>query len=185
MPHQFTTSYAKDSIDLFRYYKKLAERAMAQCPDEALFTVLDPESNSITIIVKHMAGNMRSRWMDFLTTDGEKPDRNRDTEFEDPPKTRAELLALWERGWKYVFDALEPLTEADMARTVTIRTEPHSVMQAINRQIAHYAHHIGQILFLAKHLTTKATGRWESLSVPRGQSKQFTAEVAAGRKSQR
>ena len=185
MPHQFTTSYAKDSIDLFRYYKKLAERAMAQCPDEALFTVLDPESNSIAIIVKHMAGNMRSRWRDFLTTDGEKPDRNRDTEFEDPPKTRAELLALWERGWKYVFDALEPLTEADMARTVTIRTEPHSVMQAINRQIAHYAHHIGQILFLAKHLTTKATGRWESLSVPRGQSKQFTAEVAAGRKSQR
>ena len=185
MPHQFTTSYAKDSLGLFRYYKKLAERAMAQCPDEALFTVLDPESNSIAIIVKHMAGNMRSRWRDFLTSDGEKPDRNRDTEFEDPPKTRAELLALWERGWKYVFDALEPLTEADMARTVTIRTEPHSVMQAINRQIAHYAHHIGQILFLAKHLTTKATGKWDSLSVPRGQSKQFTAEVAAGRKSQR
>jgi len=185
MPHQITTSYEKDSIDLFRYYKKLADRAMAQCPDDALFTVLDPESNSIAIIVKHMAGNMRSRWRDFLTTDGEKPDRNRDTEFEDPPKTRAELLALWERGWKYVFDALEPLTEADMARTVTIRTEPHSVMQAINRQIAHYAHHIGQILFLAKHLTTKATGKWDSLSVPRGQSRQFTAEVAAGRKSQR
>jgi uncharacterized damage-inducible protein DinB len=185
MPHQFTTSYAKDSIDLFRYYKKLAERAMAQCADDALFTVLDAESNSIAIIVKHMAGNMRSRWRDFLTTDGEKPDRNRDTEFEDAPKTRAELLALWERGWKYVFDALEPLTEADMARTVTIRTEPHSVMQAINRQIAHYAHHIGQILFLAKHLTTKATGKWDSLSVPRGQSRQFTAEVAAGRKSQR
>ena len=185
MPHQFTTSYAKDSIDLFRYYKKLAERAMAQCPNEALFIVLDSESNSIAIIVKHMAGNMGSRWRDFLTTDGEKPDRNRDTEFEDAPKTRAELLALWERGWKYVFDALEPLTEADMARTVTIRTEPHSVMQAINRQIAHYAHHIGQILFVAKHLTTKATGKWDSLSVPRGQSKQFTAEVAAGRKSQR
>jgi hypothetical protein len=185
MPHQLTTSYLKDSIDLFRYYKKLAERAMAQCPDGALFTVLDPESNSIAIIVKHMAGNMRSRWMDFLTTDGEKPDRNRDTEFETPPKTRAELLALWERGWKYVFDALEPLTDADLTRTVTIRTEPHSVMQAINRQIAHYAHHIGQILFLAKHLTTKATGKWESLSVPRGQSKQFAADVAAGRKSQR
>lgn len=185
MPHQFTTSYVKDSTDLFRYYKKLAERAMAQCPDDALFTVLDPESNSIAIIVKHMAGNMRSRWRDFLTTDGEKPDRNRDTEFETPPKTRAELLELWERGWKYVFDALEPLTETDMARAVTIRTEPHSVMQAINRQIAHYSHHIGQILFLAKHLTTKATGKWDSLSVPRGQSKQFTAEVATGRKSQR
>jgi uncharacterized damage-inducible protein DinB len=185
MPHQLTTSYLKDSMDLFRYYKKLAERAMAQCPDDALFTVLDPESNSIAIIVKHMAGNMRSRWMDFLTTDGEKPDRNRDTEFEDAPKTRAELLEMWERGWKYVFDALEPLTEADLARKVTIRTEPHSVMQAINRQIAHYAHHIGQIVFLAKHLTTKATGKWDSLSVPRGQSKQFTAEVTAGRKSQR
>jgi hypothetical protein len=92
---------------------------------------------------------------------------------------------MWERGWKYVFDALEPLTEADLARKVTIRTEPHSVMQAINRQIAHYAHHIGQIVFLAKHLTTKATGKWDSLSVPRGQSKQFTAEVTAGRKSQR
>jgi hypothetical protein len=180
-----TTSYLKDSIDLFRYYKKLAERAMAQCPDAGLFTVLDTESNSIAIIVKHMSGNMRSRWRDFLTTDGEKPDRHRDTEFEEPPKTRAELMELWERGWKYVFDALEPLTEADMTRTVTIRTEPHSVMQAINRQTAHYSHHIGQILFLAKHLTFKATGKWDSLSVPRGQSKQFAADVAAGRKSQR
>jgi hypothetical protein len=185
MAHQLTTSYLKDSLDLFRYYKKLGERAMAQCPDQALFTTLDEESNSIAIIVKHMAGNMRSRWRDFLTTDGEKPDRNRDSEFEDPPKTRAELLELWERGWKYVFDVLEPLTDADLSRTVTIRTEPHSVMQAINRQIAHYSHHIGQILFEAKHLTVKATGKWESLSVPRGQSKQFAADVAAGRKSQR
>jgi uncharacterized damage-inducible protein DinB len=185
MPHQFTTSYIKDSVDLFRYYKNLAERAMAQCPDEALFTILDAESNSIAIIVKHMAGNMRSRWRDFLTTDGEKPDRNRDTEFEEPPRTRAELLDLWERGWKYVFDALQPLTDADVTRTVTIRNEPHSVMQAINRQMAHYAHHIGQILFLAKHLTVTSTGKWQSLSVPRGQSKQFTADVAAGRKSQR
>ncbi len=176
MAHQFTTSYVKDSIDLFRYYKKLAERAMAQCPDEGLFVTLDPESNSIAIVVKHMAGNMRSRWMDFLTTDGEKPDRNRDTEFEDAPKTRAELLELWESGWKYLFDALTPLTDADLTRSVPIRTEPHSVMQAINRQVAHYAHHIGQIVFLAKHLTTKATGKWDSLSVPRGQSKQFTAE---------
>jgi uncharacterized damage-inducible protein DinB len=185
MAHQLTTSYLKDSIDLFRYYKKLAERAMAQCPDAGLFTVLDAESNSIAIIVKHISGNMRSRWRDFLTTDGEKPNRHRDTEFEEPPKTRAELMELWERGWKYLFDALEPLTEADMTRTVTIRTEPHSVMQAINRQMAHYAHHIGQILFLAKHLAVKATGKWDSLSVPRGQSKQFAADVAAGRKSQR
>jgi uncharacterized damage-inducible protein DinB len=185
MAHQLTTSYLKDSIDLFRYYKKLAERAMAQCTDAGLFTTLDAESNSIAIIVKHMSGNMRSRWRDFLTTDGEKPDRHRDTEFEEPPKIRAELMELWERGWKYLFDALEPLTEVDLTRTVTIRTEPHSVMQAINRQIAHYSHHIGQILFLAKHLTVKATGKWDSLSVPRGQSKQFAADVAAGRKSQR
>jgi hypothetical protein len=185
MPHQFTTSYVKDSIDLFRYYKNLAERAMAQCPDAALFTPLDAESNSIAIIVKHMSGNMRSRWSDFLTSDGEKPDRNRDTEFEEAPKTRAELLELWERGWKYVFDALQPLTDADVTRTVTIRNEPHSVMQAINRQVAHYSHHIGQILFLAKHLTFTSTGKWQSLSVPPGQSKQFTADVAAGRKSQR
>jgi uncharacterized damage-inducible protein DinB len=185
MPHQFTTSYVKDTIDLFRYYKKLGERSMAQCSDESLLAVIDAESNSIAIIVKHMAGNMRSRWMDFLTTDGEKPDRNRDTEFEDAPKTRAALMELWERGWKYVFDALEPLKDADLGCTLTIRTEPHSVMQAINRQVAHYAHHVGQMVFLAKHLTAKATGKWDSLSVPRGQSKQFAADVAAGRKSQR
>jgi Protein of unknown function (DUF1572) len=183
MPHQLSTSYLQDSIGLFRYYKKLADRAMAQCPDEALFVTLDPESNSIATIVKHMSGNMRSRWQDFLTTDGEKPDRNRDTEFETPPTTRAELLEMWERGWKYVFDALEPLTEADLTRTVTIRTEPHTVMQAINRQIAHYAHHVGQILFLAKHLTFTKTGKWESLSVPRGKSAEINAQVAAGKLS--
>jgi uncharacterized protein DUF1572 len=185
MAHQFTTSYVKDSTDLFRYYKKLGERAMAQCPDAALFTTIDAESNSIAIIVKHMAGNMRSRWTDFLTSDGEKPDRHRDTEFEEPPKTRAGLLESWERGWKCLFDALEPLTDGDLTRSVPIRTEPHSVMQAINRQVAHYAHHVGQIVFLAKHLTVKATGKWDSLSVPRGQSKQFAADVAAGKKSQR
>ena len=158
---------------------------MAQCPDEGLFTKLDAESNSIALIVKHMAGNMRSRWTDFLTTDGEKPDRNRDTEFEDPPTTRAALLELWERGWKYVFDALQPLTDADLGRRVTIRTEPHSVMQAIHRQIAHYAHHVGQIVFLAKHLTAKATGKWDSLSVPRGKSAEINAKVASGEVSQR
>jgi hypothetical protein len=185
MALQFTTSYSKDSLDLFRYYKKLAERAMEQCPDEGLFATLDPESNSIATIVKHLAGNMRSRWTDFLTTDGEKPDRHRDTEFETPPQNRAELLALWERGWKCLFDALEPLTDADLTKTVTIRAEPHSVMQAINRQMAHYSHHIGQILFAAKHFTTAKTGKWDSLSVPRGGSKQFAADVAAGKKSQR
>jgi hypothetical protein len=183
MPHQLSTSYLQDSIGLFHYYKKLGERAMAQCSDEALFITLDAESNSIAIIVKHLSGNMRSRWLNFLTTDGEKPDRNRDTEFETPASTRTELIEQWERGWKYVFDALEPLTEADLGRTVTIRTEPHSVMQAINRQVAHYAHHVGQILFLAKHLTFAKTGKWESLSVPRGKSAEINAKVAAGKLS--
>lgn len=185
MAHEFTTSYLKDATDLFRYYKKLGDRAMAQCSDEGLFAVLDPESNSIAVIVKHLSGNMRSRWTDFLTTDGEKPDRNRDTEFEQPTATRTDLIEMWDRGWKYLFDALELLKESDMTLKVTIRTEPHSVLQAINRQLAHYAHHIGQIVFLAKHLTAKATGKWNSLSVPRGRSQQFTADVAAGRKSQR
>src|SRR5271155_251719 len=185
MPHQLSTSYLRDSIGLLHYYKKLAGRAMAQCPDDALFATLDPESNSIALIVKHMSGNMRSRFRDFLTSDGEKPDRNRDTEFENPPKTRAQLMELWERGWKYVFDALEPLTEADLTRTVTIRSEPHSVMQAINRQVAHYAHHVGQILFLAKHLAFTKTGKWESLSVPRGKSADMNAKVAAGETSAR
>ena len=182
MAHQFTTSYLKDSLDVFRYYKKLGERAMAQCPDDALFASLDAESNSIAIIVKHMAGNMRSRWTDFLTTDGEKPDRNRDTEFETPPKTRAELKELWERGWKHVFDALEPLGDEDLVRTITIRTEPHSVMQAINRQIAHYSYHVGQIVYVAKHLSGS---KWQTLTVPKKESAEFNARVAAGEISQR
>ena len=182
MAHQFTTSYLKDSLDVFRYYKKLGERAMAQCPDDALFASLHAESNSIAIIVKHMAGNMRSRWTDFLTTDGEKPDRNRDTEFETPPKTRAALMELWERGWKYVFDALEPLGDEDLVRTITIRTEPHSVMQAINRQVAHYSYHVGQIVYVAKHL---AGNKWQTLTVPKKKSAEFNARVAAGEASQR
>ena len=182
MTHQLTTSYLKDSIDVFRYYKKLGERAMAQSPDEGLFTTLDAESNSVAIIVKHMAGNMRSRWTDFLTTDGEKPDRHRDTEFEEPPKTRAELMELWERGWKYMFDALESLTDADLTQTVTIRTEPHSVMQAINRQVAHYSYHVGQIVYLARHF---AGDKWQTLSVPKKKSAEFNRKVASGELSQR
>lgn len=182
MAHQFSTSYLKDSLDVFRYYQKLGDRAMAQCPDEGLFRTLDAESNSIAIIVKHMTGNMRSRWMDFLTTDGEKPGRNRDSEFEQPPQTRAELLELWERGWKYVSDALEPLTDSDLTRTVTIRTEPHSVMQAINRQVAHYSYHVGQIVYLARHF---AGDKWQTLTIPKKKSAEFNARVAAGEASQR
>jgi hypothetical protein len=184
MAHQFTTSYLKDSMDVFRYYKKLGEKAIAQCSDGGLFETLDAESNSVAIIVKHMAGNMRSRWSDFLMTDGEKPDRNRDSEFEQPPKTRAELLELWERGWKYVLAALEPLTDADLTRTVTIRTEPHSVTQAINRQVAHYSYHVGQIVYLSKHFAAKS-GQWTTLTVPRKKSAEFNARVASGEVSQR
>jgi uncharacterized damage-inducible protein DinB len=184
MAHQFSTSYINDSVELFRYYKRLGERAMEQCPDAGLFETLDDESNSIAIIVKHMAGNMRSRWTEFLTSDGEKPDRHRDSEFETPPKTRAEILALWEQGWKYLFDALVPLADADLTRTVTIRTEPHSVMQAINRQMAHYSYHVGQIAFLAKHFAAQA-GKWTALTVPRNRSGDFNTRVASGQASQR
>jgi hypothetical protein len=182
MAHQFSTSYVRDSIGVFQYYKKLAERAMAQCPDAALFTNLDAESNSIAIIVKHIHGNMRSRWTDFLTSDGEKPDRNRDTEFEAPPTTREELMETWERGWKLLFGALEPLGDADLTRTITIRTEPHSVMQAINRQVAHYSYHVGQIVCVARHF---AGERWQTLTIPKKKSGEFNRQVAAGEKSQR
>jgi hypothetical protein len=182
MAHQFSTSYLQDSISLFRYYKKLAEGAMEQVSDEQLFVALDDEMNSIAIIVKHMAGNMRSRWTDFLTTDGEKPDRNRDNEFVAPPATRADVMRLWSQGWTLVFQSLEPLSDSDLQRKITIRGEPHSVMQAINRQIAHYAYHCGQIVFLAKHFRAKD---WKSLSVPRNRSGEFNQKVLAGEASQR
>jgi uncharacterized damage-inducible protein DinB len=169
-------------LTLFRQCKKLAEGAIAQLSDEQLTATLDPEMNSIAQIVKHMAGNMRSRWTDFLTSDGEKPDRNRDSEFVEPPATREALLAIWEDGWQHLFRALEPLTDADLVRTVQIRHEPHSVMQAINRQVAHYAMHCGQIVLLAKHLVSD---HWKSLSVPRNMSAEFNRAVKAGEKSQR
>ena len=182
MALEFTTSYIEDAIAVFRYYKKLAERAMEQVTDEQLFETLDHEANSIAIIVKHVVGNMRSRWSDFLTTDGEKPNRNRDGEFVDPPATRAALLAEWESGWDCLFGAISPLTDADLGRKVTIRGEAHSVMQAVNRQLAHYPHHVGQIVLLAKHF---ACDGWQSLSVPRNRSAEFNQKVAAGEASQR
>lgn len=182
MALQFTTSHIEDSIALFVYYKKLGERAIAQVGDDQIFAAIDPEANSIAIIVKHLAGNMRSRWTGFLTTDGEKPDRNRDSEFEEPPATRAELMQLWESGWSCLFGALHHLTDDDLTRTITIRGEAHSVLQAINRQLAHYPHHIGQIVLLAKHF---ARDHWQSLSVPRRGSEEFNRKVAAGEASQR
>jgi hypothetical protein len=182
MALKFTTSYLEDSLSVLRYYKGLAERAIAQVPDEHLFTALHGEANSIAVTVKHIAGNMRSRWTDFLTTDGEKPNRNRDGEFVDPPDTRADLLDLWEDGWSRLFNAVEPLTDQDLTRTVTIRSEPHSVMQAINRQSAHYAYHVGQIVLLAKHF---AGSNWTSLTIPRNQSGPFNQRVESGQSSQR
>ena len=180
MAQELTTSYLKEVTDNFRRYKRLAEQAMQQVPDEALTVSIDPESNSIATIVKHLSGNMHSRWTDFLTTDGEKPNRNRDGEFESPPQSRAEITAAWESGWKLLFAALASLTEDDLDRTVTIRTEPHSVLQAISRHIAHCTYHIGQIVFLAKHLTHD---RWKTLSVPRGKSADYNARVASGQAS--
>jgi Protein of unknown function (DUF1572) len=182
MALEFTTSYRTDSLGVFRYYKGLAERAMAQLADEQLVAVLDEESNSIAVIVKHMTGNMRSRFTDLLTSDGEKPGRRRDLEFTDPPETREAIMAAWDAGWACVFGAIEPLGEDDLAGTVTIRGEAHSVMQAINRQVAHYAYHCGQIVFLAKHLKA---GEWKSLTVGRGQSEEFNRKVKAGEASQR
>ena len=182
MALKFTTSYLEDSLELFRYYKKLAERAMAQVTDDQLYATLDDEMNSIGIVVKHMAGNMRSRWIDFLTTDGEKPNRDRDTEFVNPPTTREALMQAWEDGWERVFRALGPLSDSDLGRTVTIRGEAHSVMQAINRQSAHYAYHVGQIVMLAKHF---ADDKWQSLTVPRNRSAEFNQRVATGKSSQR
>jgi hypothetical protein len=182
MALKFTTSYIEDALAIFRQYKLLGERAMRQVSDEQLFDPLDAESNSIAIIVKHMTGNMRSRWTDFLTTDGEKPSRNRDSEFVDPPATREALMHEWDDGWAYVFGAIEPLTDADLGRTVMIRGEAHSVIQAINRQLAHYPQHVGQIILLAKHY---AGERWQTLSVAKNKSVEFNRKVAAGEASQR
>ncbi|HEY1496983.1 MAG TPA: DUF1572 domain-containing protein [Candidatus Solibacter sp.] len=182
MALEFTTSYLADALTLFRYYKKMGEAAIAQVTDEELTKALDGEMNSIAVIVKHMTGNMRSRWTDFLTTDGEKPDRDRDSEFMEPPATRAELMKSWEEGWDHLWRALGQLQEHDMVRTVTIRGERHSVMQAINRQLAHYPYHVGQIVMLAKHFRGD---KWQTLSVPKNRSTDFNMRVKAGEASQR
>lgn len=174
MTEPLGAQYLEDALLELRKYKRLAERAMEQVGDAELFRTLDQESNSIAIIMKHVAGNMRSRWTDFLTTDGEKPDRNRDSEFElDAGTSAAQVKQWWEEGWRCTFAALEPLAAADLERTVRIRGEPHTVMQAINRQLTHYAYHVGQIVYLAKHFRGP---EFRSLSIPRGQSKAF--EVA-------
>ena len=165
--------YLADALQTFRDYKKLAERAFEQISDEDFFRTLDEESNSIAVNMKHMAGNMISRWTDFLTTDGEKPERNRDIEFVMLPGTsKDDILAYWEKGWKCVFEAVGPLQPEDLMRTIKIRGQDHTVIQAINRQLAHYAYHVGQIVFLAKHFKSSD---WQSLSVPRNKSAEFNA----------
>ena len=163
-------------IDEFQKIKKLADKSIEQLSDGQLHVTIDPEANSVAVLMRHMAGNMRSRWVNFLTSDGEKPDRLRDREFEDAGQSRQELLAEWEHGWQCLFDAITPLTDADLQRTVMIRGEPHSVYKAISRQVAHYAGHAYQILLLAKHLSGP---NWKTLSIPRGQSEEFNRRMLA------
>jgi Protein of unknown function (DUF1572) len=165
------THYLEEMKRQFRGHKRMGETAMAQLEDKDFFVSLDPESNSVAALVKHIAGNARSRFTDFLSSDGEKPDRFRDQEFEVSAKTtRAEVLGWWEQAWTHVFSALDSLQPEDVQRTVTIRNEPHTVMQALNRALAHYAQHTGQIVFLAKHLRSS---RWQTLSIPRGKSEDY------------
>lgn len=172
--------YLEEACRQLRGHKRMGEAAMNQLKDEDFFVTLDPESNSIAILVKHLAGNMRSRFTDFLTSDGEKPDRFRDREFEmTSSTTRTDVMRWWEEGWGCVFSALDSLKPEDVMRTVPIRGEPHTVLQAINRQIAHYAQHIGQMVFLAKHLRAS---EWQTLSIPRGKSEEFNQRKSMSQK---
>jgi uncharacterized damage-inducible protein DinB len=163
--------YLEDALRQLRKYKEMAEKAVTQISDAQFLDLLDPEANSIALVMKHMAGNMRSRWTDFLTTDGEKPDRERDREFIlEKGETRERIMARWEEAWSLTFAAIEPLEPEDLTRTVTIRGEPHTVLEAIQRQLTHYSYHVGQIVLLAKH---HAGSEWRSLSIPRGRSQDF------------
>ncbi len=167
------TLFMSATIDVFEAHKKMAERAVAQVADEGLRTSLDEHTNSIAVIMKHVAGNLISRWTDFLTTDGEKQDRNRDGEFEDNFTDRAELLAYWERGWSTLLDSLKSLTPDDLEKTVYIRGDAHTVPLAIQRSLGHTCYHIGQIVQVAR---VQAGDEWNTLTIPRGQSEQFNKE---------
>ncbi|HVB36378.1 MAG TPA: DUF1572 family protein [Candidatus Acidoferrales bacterium] len=167
--------FLKETIQQFRALKKLADGAMAQVSNEHFFAQLDNESNSIAMVLKHVGGNLRSRWTDLLTSDGEKPDRNRDGEFLQTPKdTKENLLSYWEEGWRRAFESLERLTPADLGRTVLIRSEPHTVIRATQRSLSHTAQHVGQIVLLAKHYTGS---QWRTLSIPRGKSQEFRDQM--------
>lgn len=183
MPNEAAAHYLEEARCQLRGHKRVGEGAMSQLRDQDFFVALDPEANSVAILVKHLAGNMRSRFTDFLTTDGEKPDRFRDREFEvTSSTTRDEVMQWWEEGWACVLGTIDGLTPEDVMRTVAIRGEPHTVLQAINRQIAHYAQHIGQIVFLAKHLRSSD---WKTLSIPRGKSEEFKTQKAMAGKFDR
>ncbi len=175
MTDDISDSYLEEARDLFRTYKKMAESAMSQVTGSDLSRQLDDESNSIATIAKHIAGNLRSRWTDFLTSDGEKPDRRRDSEFEVSAVTRDEMMASWEAGWNALFYALDSLSGKDLGRTVYIRGQAHSVLKAIQRSVTHTASHVGQIVFLAKHL---CGSNWKTLSIARGKSEEFTRKLA-------
>jgi hypothetical protein len=169
------THFLADARRLARQYRGLAERALAQVDEEGFFAELDDDANSLAVLVKHLGGNLRSRWRDFLTTDGEKPDRNRDGEFvlgaED---SRERLMDLWAEGWGHLLGTLDVLAPADVERTVTIRGEPHTVVEAVGRALAHVAYHVGQIVQLSRH---HRKGSWQSLSIPRGASEAFTRKM--------
>ncbi|MDB5153341.1 MAG: hypothetical protein JWR54_2092, partial [Mucilaginibacter sp.] len=172
--------YLESAIKQFEYYKLLGERAMEQLPAKKLFWQYNNESNSIAIIVKHLWGNMLSRWTDLMTTDGEKEWRNRDTEFENDIQAKEELLAKWDEGWQCLLNALKALTENDLQKIIYIRNQRHTVLEAINRQLAHYPYHIGQIIYIAKMVLD---GNWKSLSIPKGNSASFNAEKFSAQKS--
>jgi hypothetical protein len=168
--------YLPIAVREFGKMKALAERAMAQLPKDGIFSVPGEGDNSVAVIMKHVSGNMRSRWRDFLSSDGEKPDRKRDAEFAiSADDSREALFARWEEGWAILFAALAPLRQSDLGRTVAIRGEAMTVLEAINRQLTHYAYHVGQIVYLAKHL---AGAQWKSLSIPLGASEQFNRAPA-------
>jgi hypothetical protein len=175
MTNQIIENYLADVIQSFRNYKKLADKSIEQVSDDEFFCLIDAEANSIAIIVKHISGNLRSRWSDFLTADGEKPDRNRDDEFVSEDDTRESLLVSWEKNWQILFDSIEPLTVEDFAKTITIRGQKHTICEAINRQSMHYAYHIGQIALLAKHFRSE---NWQTLSVAKNKSAAFNRFMA-------
>jgi hypothetical protein len=178
--HSTAAAYLDECFRAFRGYKRMADGALTQLSDKDFFYLPDPESNSVALIVKHLAGNLRSRWTDFLTTDGEKPDRNRDQEFIlTNGDTREDLMRYWERSWETVFNSIKGLKPADIAHTVHIRSEPHTVMQAANRSMLHIAYHVGQILFLGKHLRG---AEWKTLSIPKGKSAEVNAQKLEERK---